>query len=113
MEGDRCFRPATGCEEPSLVAPVTVYGREEGTTVIGGAVYRGSEQPALVGGYVFADFGSRRFWLIDAASDGPTEPVVALEDGPNIASFGEDEAGELYATGLTTGEVFKVRAVSR
>ena len=113
MEGDQCFRPATGCEELSLVLPVTVYGRDEGTTVIGGTVYRGSEQPALVGGYVFADFGSSRFWLIDAASDGPTEPVVALEDGPNVASFGEDEAGEIYATGLTTGEVFTVRAVSR
>ena len=93
--------------------PVTEYGRDEGTTVIGGPVYRGSEQPALVGGYVFADFGSRRFWLIDAASDGPTEPVLALENGPNVASFGEDEAGEIYATALATGEVLKVRAVSR
>jgi glucose/arabinose dehydrogenase len=113
MEGDQCFRPATGCEEPSLVPPVTVYGRDEGTTVIGGVVYRGSEQPAVVGAYVFADFGSGKFWLIDARSDGPTEPVVALEDGPHVASFGEDEAGEIYATGLTTGDVFKVRVVSR
>jgi len=113
MEGDHCFQPAEGCEEPSLVPPVTEYGRDEGTTVIGGPVYRGSEQPALVGGYVFADFGSRRFWLIDAASDGPTEPVLALENGPNVASFGEDEAGEIYATALATGEVLKVRAVSR
>jgi glucose/arabinose dehydrogenase len=113
MEGDHCFRPAEGCEKPSLVPPVTEYGRDEGTTVIGGTVYRGSEQPALVGAYVFADFGSRRFWLIDAASDGPSDPVLALEDGPNVASFGEDEAGEIYATALATGEVLKVRAVSR
>jgi glucose/arabinose dehydrogenase len=113
MEGDHCFRPAEGCEEPSLVPPVTEYGRDEGSTVIGGPVYRGSEQPALVGGYIFADFGSSRFWLIDAASDGPTKPILALENGPNVASFGEDEAGEIYATALATGEVLKVRAVSR
>jgi glucose/arabinose dehydrogenase len=112
-EGAHCFRPAEGCEDPSLVPPVTEYGRDVGTTVIGGLVYRGSEQPALVGGYVFADFGSKKIWLIDAATDGPTEPVLALENGPNIASFGEDEAGEIYATALSTGEVLKVRAVSR
>jgi glucose/arabinose dehydrogenase len=113
MEGAHCYKPRNGCEDPSLVLPVTEYNRKRGSTMIGGVVYRGSEQPALVGGYVFADFGSGKFWLIDAASDGPTEPVLALEDGPHVASFGEDEAGEIYATGLTTGEVFKVRAVSR
>lgn len=113
MEGAHCYKPRNGCEDPSLVLPVAEYNRKRGSTMIGGVVYRGSEQPALVGTYVFADFGSGKFWLIDARSDGPTEPVLALEDGPHVASFGEDEAGEIYATGLTTGEIFKVRAVSR
>ncbi len=113
MEGAHCFRPAVGCEDPGLVPPVTEYGRDLGSTVIGGVVYRGSEQPALVGGYVFADFGSRKFWLIDAATDGPTEPVLALDNGPGVSSFGEDEAGEVYATALATGEVLRLRSVSR
>ena len=113
MEGANCFRPADGCEEASLVLPVTEYSRDLGSTVIGGVVYRGSEQAALVGGYVFADFASGNVWLIDAALDGPTEPVLALESDATISSFGEDEEGEVYATDLAAGELLRVRAVPR
>jgi glucose/arabinose dehydrogenase len=113
MEGAHCFRPAEGCEDPSLVLPVTEYTRSLGSTVIGGVVYRGSDQPALVGGYVFADFGSGNVWLIDAAKDGPAEPVLALESGATISSFGEDEQGEVYATDLASGELLRVVAVPR
>lgn len=113
MEGSHCFRPAEGCEEPALVAPVTEYSRDLGSTVIGGVVYRGSAQPALVGGYVFADYGSGNVWLIDAATDGPTEPVLALESGATISSFGEDEAGEVFATDLASGELLRVVAAPR
>ena len=113
MEGAQCFRPAEGCEDPSLVLPVTEYSRDLGSTVIGGVVYRGSEQPSLVGGYVFADYGSGNIWLIDAAVAGPTEPVLAVASDATISSFGEDEAGEVYATDLAAGEVLRVRAVPR
>ena len=113
MEGAHCFRPAEGCEDPSLVLPVTEYTRNLGSTVIGGVVYRGSDQPALVGGYVFADYGSGNVWLIDAATDGPTDPVLALESGATISSFGEDEGGEVYATDLASGELLRVVAVPR
>jgi glucose/arabinose dehydrogenase len=113
MEGAHCFRPAEGCEDPSLALPVTEYTRNLGSTVIGGVVYRGTDQPALVGGYVFADYGSGNVWLIDAASDGPTDPVLALESGATISSFGEDEGGEVYATDLASGELLRVVAVPR
>jgi glucose/arabinose dehydrogenase len=113
MEGTSCFRPAQGCEDPSLVLPVTEYGRDLGSTVIGGGVYRGTLEPPLAGGYVFADFGSGNVFLIDPAQDGPTDPVVALESGASISSFGEDEAGELYATDLLSGELFHVAATAR
>ncbi len=113
MEGAHCFRPAEGCEEPSLAPPVTEYSRDLGSTVIGGVVYRGSDQPALAGRYIFADYGSGNVWLIDAATDGPTEPILALESGATISSFGEDEAGEVYATDLAAGELFRVVAVPR
>ena len=113
MEGAHCFQPKEGCEDPSLVLPVTEYGRNLGSTVIGGGVYRGSEQPLLVGGYVFADYGSGRVFLIDPKSDGPAEPVVALDSDATISSFGEGEDGELYATDLQSGELLHVVATSR
>ena len=43
----------------------------------------------------------------------PTEPTVALESGATLSSFGEDEAGELYATDLSSGELLHVVATAR
>jgi glucose/arabinose dehydrogenase len=113
MEGAHCFEPSEGCEDSSLVLPVTEYDRDLGSTVIGGDVYRGAEQAGLAGGYVFADFGSGNVFLIDAALDGPTKPTLALEGDASISSFGEDEAGELYATDLSSGRLLHVIAKPR
>jgi glucose/arabinose dehydrogenase len=113
MEGAHCFEPSEGCEDPSFVLPVTEYGRDLGSTVIGGDVYRGSEQAGLAGGYVFADFGSGNVFVIDAAVEAPTKPILALASGASISSFGEDEAGELYATDLSSGRLLHVTAKSR
>ena len=112
MEGAHCFRPAEGCDESGLVLPVSEYGRDLGSTVIGGGVYRGSSRAGLAGGYVFADFGSGNVFAIDAAGDGPVAPTVVLESNASISSFGEDEAGELYATDLSTGELLHVVATA-
>lgn len=111
MEGAHCFRPAENCETPDLALPVTEYATGAGgCTVIGGGVYRGTEQAALVGGYIFGDFCSGTVWAIDPASAGssPVEPVVVGETGATISSFGEDEAGEMYATDLSSGELLRV-----
>jgi glucose/arabinose dehydrogenase len=113
MEGAHCFRPAEGCDDPSLVLPVTEYGRNLGSTVIGGGVYRGSQQASLQAGYIFADYGSGNVFLIDSAGDGPTDPTIALESDATISSFGEDEEGELYATDLQSGELLHVVATPR
>ena len=113
MEGTHCFRPASGCETAGLVAPVAEYGHDVGCTVIGGNVYRGTEQSRLVGGYVFADYCSGRIWAIDAATDGPTEPALVAETGATLSSFGEDEAGELFATDLSSGQLLRIRARSK
>ncbi|HLO36186.1 MAG TPA: PQQ-dependent sugar dehydrogenase, partial [Candidatus Deferrimicrobium sp.] len=74
MEGSHCYQPAEGCEDASLSQPVTDYGHDLGCTVIGGGVYRGSAQAALVGGYVFGDYCSGRIWAIDPATDGYRAP---------------------------------------
>ena len=97
MEGFHCFPSGDGCARPELTPPVTEYGHDAGCSVIGGAVYRGVAHAALVGGYVFSDYCSGSLWVIDASTDDPREPHLAGESGRNIAAFGEDEAGELYA----------------
>ena len=114
MEGNHCFRPQSGCEGPELTLPVAEYSQADGgCTVIGGHVYRGAAQPALAGGYLFADYCSGIMWAIDAASDGPTEPFVVAETGISPSAFGEDEAGELYVTDISAGELLRVVGTAR
>jgi glucose/arabinose dehydrogenase len=113
MEGPECFRQAS-CDQQGLVLPVTAYGRDEGTTVTGGYVYRGAAQPALAGIYFFADFGSGRIWGFAAADagSGSVEVTELLQTDLSIASFGEDEAGELYAVDLG-GAVYRLMGAAR
>ena len=113
MEGTHCFEPATGCDDPSLRAPVTDYGHDLGCTVIGGGVYRGAAQPALVGGYLFGDYCSGRVWAIDPAGDGYRSPVEVAKTTRNLSAFGEDQAGELFAADITGGAILRVTAQSR
>ncbi|CAN5662633.1 PQQ-dependent sugar dehydrogenase [soil metagenome] len=106
MEGTRCFR-ADSCDQAGLTLPVTEYGHDQGCSVTGGTVYRGSAQPALWGWYVFADYCSGRFWVVDAGVDGLQEPVAVLDSGRNISSIAPGPDGELYATDLA-GSVHRV-----
>jgi glucose/arabinose dehydrogenase len=88
-----------------LVRPVAVFDHETGCSVTGGYVYRGEAVPALQGRYLYADYCSGRVWSVDAAD--PGEPRRELDLGTTLASFGEDEAGELYLVSRT-GRIFRL-----
>jgi glucose/arabinose dehydrogenase len=109
MEASACFDPAEGCSTEGLVLPVAEYGHDLGCSVTGGYVYRGTEIPGLVGTYLFGDFCSGTVWGLDGAADEPA-PRVLLESGVSVASFGEDEAGELYVVDLAGGRLLRVVA---
>ena len=47
-----------------FVEPIHVYSRDQGISITGGLVYRGSKIPALQGAYVYGDWGSSRFWAL-------------------------------------------------
>src|SRR6478752_3166834 len=110
MEGRHCFQPSTGCDETGLTMPVTDYGHDQGCTVIGGSVVRGPDQPALIGGYLFADYCSGRIWAIDPSTDAYRDPTAVADSGHRIAAFGEDEAGNLYAADISGGMLLRVTA---
>jgi glucose/arabinose dehydrogenase len=110
MEGRHCFQPSSGCDQTGLTLPVTEYGHDQGCTVIGGYVVRGPDQPALIGGYVFADYCSGRIWAIDPSTDAYRDPTVVADSGRSIAAFGEDEAGNLYAADISGGAILRVTA---
>jgi glucose/arabinose dehydrogenase len=110
MEGFHCRGE---CDEAAFAPPVTEYGHDAGCTVIGGHVYRGTSQPSLLGAYLFADYCSGQVWAIDARRDERQEPVPIASLTGQPSSFGEDEAGELYLTTLSGGELLRVTADDR
>ncbi len=110
MEGTSCYQDAgAGCVTAGLTQPVTEYAHDEGScSVTGGTVYRGTQEPAMTGYYVFADYCSGRFWVTEAAGDAFREPIPALNSGRSISAIAEDAAGELFATDLAGGELLQV-----
>lgn len=109
VEGNECYRPASGCPRQGLLFPALVYGHSEGCSVTGGFVYRGRELPDLRGTYFYADFC--RAWVrsFRYANGQATEPRdwPELAPGGQITSFGEDAAGELYVV-AAGGQVHKI-----
>jgi glucose/arabinose dehydrogenase len=111
MEGFHCYA-ASDCNQTGLTPPVTEYGHDLGCAVTGGNVYRGTAFPRLAGAYLFSDSCSGRIWAIAADATAIRPPVVVAETGRAISSFGEDEAGELYATDLA-GHLLRIVATDR
>jgi glucose/arabinose dehydrogenase len=107
MEGSACFDPAEGCDRAGLVLPVAEYGHDRGCSITGGYVYRGAAVSGLAGTYLYADYCAGTIWGLEAAAGSPA-PTVLLDSGLAVASFGEDEAGELYVIDLAGGRLYRV-----
>jgi glucose/arabinose dehydrogenase len=90
-----------------LVGPVVVYSHDDGCSITGGYVYRGSAVPAARGRYFYGDYCSGKIWSFvpsgGKAADVREEPMHV----ESLSSFGEDARGELYATSLN-GTVYKL-----
>lgn len=96
----------------------------DGSAVIGGYVYRGTEFPELVGKYVFGDNGSNLIWYLDESThtaNTPASKVVLATmpkgPGPNsgndytgLSSFGFTSTGELLMCQLSSlgGKIYKL-----
>jgi glucose/arabinose dehydrogenase len=112
MEGNQPFSNAC-TQVGSLTAPIFTYDHLQGDeAVIGGYVYHGGNIPALRGAYVFGDFISGRIWTLTQDAQGTWTRTQYLSVGGNsTASFGQDQAGDLYVTNLSTGTVSRIRQV--
>jgi glucose/arabinose dehydrogenase len=94
--------------------PITEYPHSEGSSVVGGYVYRGTSIAGLQGVYLFGDSydGWVRAMRVCSGTimTGPVN-VPGLDSGATfgagLVSFGEDNAGELYLVYLS-GEVMRV-----
>ncbi|MGB5329072.1 MAG: PQQ-dependent sugar dehydrogenase [Gammaproteobacteria bacterium] len=105
-EGAHNYNPA-GCGT-GLIDPVSEYPHSQGNSITGGYVYRGSAIPGLIGRYVFADYGSGRFWALQSDGLGgyTNDQLIDTNFGPT--SFGVDQYGELYFTDINNGRLRKL-----
>jgi uncharacterized repeat protein (TIGR03806 family) len=111
FEGTQAYNSNCGPNAATSLPPVAQYTHTVGQSVTGGFVYRGSAVPALVGRYVFGDFVTGRIWHI-ARDTVPTLSVTTgFDSGLSIASFGQDNDGELYIVHYA-GTLHRLRAGS-
>jgi glucose/arabinose dehydrogenase len=106
MEGSHCYEPPSGCDRSGLELPVLDYPREDGVSVTGGFVYRGSRVPALEGKYVYADFGTGRVWALTFDGKQAVENAVLPTRLVGIASFGVNRHAELFAC-VFDGKIYR------
>jgi uncharacterized repeat protein (TIGR03806 family) len=102
-EGAHNYNPA-GCDT-GLIDPVAEYSHSQGNSITGGYVYRGSAIRGLIGRYVFADYGSGRFWALQSDGQGgyANDQLIDTNFGPT--SFAVDDNGELYFTDINTSRL--------
>ncbi len=111
-EGDANFN-ITGCNNrDTYTFPIYDYtndGTTTGCSVTGGYVYRGTRYPNLQRRYIYADYCSGRFWALTSDGQGGWTNANLLNTSDfNIVSFGEDQNGELFVAGLTSGIIYRV-----
>ncbi len=110
-EGLHPYNNDPPCPGP-LTDPIVEYDHGVGWSVTGGYVYRGAAYPQLRGRYFYADFGSGRLWSIHQTANGWTTPTMELDTNYAIASFGEDQAGELYVVEFGSGVIYRLTATA-
>lgn len=104
VEGETCI--VDGCDQTGLTLPLYVYGRDIGNSITGGYVYRGSSIFSLYGKYIFGDFISGRILFL--SDESPEASASVYTDTEHlIATFGEDEAGEVYYAAYLEGRLYR------
>jgi glucose/arabinose dehydrogenase len=91
----------------TLVFPIAVYSHDAGCSITGGYVYRGRAVPSARGRYFYGDYCNGTIWSLRAVKSKLRGQRREAFRVPNLSSFGEDAAGELYAVGLG-GALYKL-----
>ena len=102
LEGFACLE-GNDCNGDAFVPPILAYGHDQGRAITGGYVYRGDRLIRLRGTYLYGDFGSRLIWGLHYENGQVLANRVIASSPEAISSFGEDEAGEIYAVGFSGG----------
>lgn len=116
--GWRCYEAnqpfnTAGCPPANtLKFPVAFYTHSSSgnfkCSITGGYRYRGTEYPNLYGLYFFADICSNEIGTLEENGNDWNMTFTQPFPSNGWSSFGEDNNGELYITGLNSGAVYKI-----
>ena len=112
MEGFHCFKDKP-CDPMKYQAPIIEYPHTEGCSITGGYVYRGKALPELQGQYFYSDYctaivRSLKWEAGKVESSWDWKPALDPESKlARIASFGEDQDGELFLV-THDGPIYKL-----
>jgi glucose/arabinose dehydrogenase len=101
MEGTHSY--AGGTPPPGHHAPIYEYSHDQGCSITGGYVYRGTKIHDLVGAYVFADFCAGELRAFVQNGGRATGHRLLGPKLGQLSSFGQSKSGELYAMTLAGG----------
>jgi len=79
-----------------FIAPLAEYAHDQGCSITGGEVYRGTRLPEWLGVYLYGDFCSGNVWGLLRDAQGFGQNALLYHNVGRVTSFGADEAGEIY-----------------
>ncbi len=90
-------------------APIWEYQHgDDGCSVSGGAVYRGSNMPSLVGWYVVADYCSGKVWALQPGPGNTINRSLQIGVVPNPSAVVDTPDGEMYVLGVSDGTIRRI-----
>ncbi len=112
--GWRCYEGLqayniSGCgAQSSYISPVATYDHSNSRcSITGGYIYRGPTYPSMQGYYLFADYCSGHLYSLRNNSGTWTQELQG-QFSANISSFGEDIKGDLFATDVSRGLIYRI-----
>ncbi len=112
--GWRCYEGThpynlSGCDTQfPYDMPVAEYNHDDGCSITGGYVYRGSVYEGLDGIYFYTDYCSGTVWGLQNPNGSGWIQRQLLDMGFGQSSFGEDEDGELYLVDAGIGRLHRL-----
>jgi glucose/arabinose dehydrogenase len=96
-----------------LIWPVAAYSHDEGCSVTGGHVYRGTALPKVSGRYIYGDFCSGALWTLKPTPGGHAEDVRREHASvPQLTHIGEDSDGRIVFASAT-GALYRATPARR
>jgi hypothetical protein len=99
-----------GTNPAGAVLPVYEYSHDDGCSITGAVVYRGTAIPGLGGAFLFSDYCQGTIRALRASGGQTTEEHTYAEaEAANLVSFAVDNDGEVYVLSLD-GPVYRLVA---